>query len=283
MNKSPVVFYRAYLLICINMKTNSPVINFLGGATAAAAMTLGGPGGKADAQDGVIPRARQGIRNTLGIQNPIFPELQRSQNSGHFAPANSPDLSQINPNPDSIGKTITDKGALNNIRGLYKILDPKKPTVISFTARLCKPCKHVKEATRGFMEDAEFATLREKYNVVQVNEENNGKLTLKYVDKEGKTVSHTITKKNESTFMGQLRPLFTQFTEVKGNGNNSTPTIGFISRGQNGEAKMTSWNIDARLNQTDETTPVSFGKALAKDFMRRMPAPKHVINPALLK
>ena len=59
--------------------------------------------------------------------------------------------------------------------------------------------------------------------------------------------------------------------------------MGFLYRGANGETKMTSWNVIPRLNQTTSNTPIGFGTNLGREFLKRMPKVKHVINPDFLK
>jgi thiol-disulfide isomerase/thioredoxin len=214
----------------------------------------------------------KGVRNVLGIQNPIFPELQRGIGQG-MAQGEIPDISKTLLNPVSSGKTLSEPKSKELAEYLFKHLDPNKPILISFTAKLCEPCKYVKEASRLFMEDPEFASVREKYNIVQINDLNDkDTFEFSYVDKNGKKVTKTIDEKPEfdNDFQKRFRPLFLDMATFGGR-TAMTPTMGLIYKNQ-GQIGVKAYNVDPLLAIAKPNTPLEFGRSIAEKFSQDMSA-----------
>lgn len=172
----------------------------------------------------------------------------------------------------SSGKILTDAKALELTEYLFKDLDQKKPILISFTARLCEPCKYVKEASRLLMEDPEFASTREKYNIVQINEENdNNTFSFSYVDKDGKKITRVIDEAPEldKDFQKRFKPLFTEMATVQDGRPAMTPTMGFVYK-NGSQTGIKSYNVDLLLAHAKPDTPLEFGREIAKRFIKDM-------------
>ncbi len=267
------------MLICIAMKTNSTVGNFVKSALLVGTLALGGEAKLAPAQEKepALPKAyefRTIPSKILGTE--ALPPILQKQTSGLLAQANGeiPNIKDLALPVVSSGKTLTDKKALALTEKLFGNMDPKKPILISFTARLCEPCKYVKEASRLVMEDPEFASTREKYNIVQINEENdNNTFSFSYVDKDGKKITRVIDEAPEldKDFQKRFKPLFTEMATVQDGRPAMTPTMGFIYKdGLNTGIK--SYNVDPLLTPAKPDTPLEFGREIARRFIKDMQA-----------